>query len=87
MGDERQQTPSRLVWLNGLVTGFSIPSAFAIGASARADAEPSVGPLAGAVIQWADTIAFLVLIASLLRWFSKLGWVRAWFAAAPDWKP
>ena len=87
MAEQKQSVPSRLVYLNGLVTGFSIPSAFAIGASARADAEPTVGPVAGAVLQWVATIAWLVLIAALLRWLSNRSWVRAWYAAAPEWRP
>lgn len=87
MGEEKPAFPARLVWLHGLVCGFSIPSAMGIGVSARADAEPTVGPIAGAIIQWAVTIGWLLLTALLLRWFCNRQWVRDWFAASPAWKP
>jgi len=86
VAEQERPVPSRLVYLNGLVAGFSIPSAFAIGASARADAEPTVGPLAGAVLQWVATIAWMLLIVAAMRWFSTRSWVRAWYAAAPEWR-
>ena len=87
MGEEKPSVPTRLVWQHGFVCGLSVPSALAIGASARADAEPSVGPTAGVVVQWAATIVFMLVVVALLRWFTRLGWVRAWFAASPEWKP
>jgi hypothetical protein len=86
MSDEKQSVPTKLVWMNGLISGFPIPTAFEIDSSARADAEPSVGPLAGVVIQWAATFGWMVLISVLLRWFCKRSFVRAWFAAAGEWK-
>lgn len=87
MGEEKPTIPTRLIWMHGFVCGFSVPSALAIGASARADVEPAVGPTAAAAIQWVATFAFMFIIAALLRWFTRLSWVRAWFAASPEWKP
>jgi len=86
MVEEKPIIPSHLIWMHGFVCGLSIPSALAIGASARADAEPTLGPTAGALIQWAAKIAFMFVVVLMLRWLLRRGWVRAWFAAAPEWK-
>jgi hypothetical protein len=82
VADDKQPAPTNLVWISGLLVGMQAEGARAIGASARADAEPAIGPLAGVVLQWVVFIAWIALVAVIIGWFTRREWVRAWFAAA-----
>ena len=82
MAADSEPEPRNLVWLSGFVLGLAVPQAQGFYELTRTDLEPSVGRWAAAALGGAAWIGWLALIALLLGWFCRRGWVRAWFAAA-----
>ncbi len=81
-GTEARPVPPVMTFLAGLVIGMQVEGARKIGASARADLEPSIGPFAGTVLEWLIFLAWIISVTCFIGWFFRLRWVRAAFEQA-----
>lgn len=79
---EDRPDPPVMHWLCGLLVGMQVEAARKIGASARADVEPTIGPLGGTILEWVVFLAWIMLIAWFVGWFLRRRWVRTAFESA-----